>query len=65
MWGLYGRGSVSGLNLNRGLAPGIAEPANESSYGLAITLSGKGICDPGMASKLLHRAGRLAERKAR
>jgi len=63
-WGLYEPGSVSGLNLNRGMVPGLAEPANDSSYGLAISLSGKGFCEPGMASRLLHRAGRLAERTA-
>ncbi len=65
LWGLYGPGSVSGLNQNRGLAPGIAEPANESSYGFAITLSRKGMCEPGITSRLLQRAGRLAERRTR
>jgi hypothetical protein len=64
-WGLYGPGSVSGLNLNRGMVPGLAEPANDTSYGLAVTLSGKEFCNPGMASRFLHRAGRLTERKAR
>jgi len=48
-----------------GRVPGLAEPANDSAFGWAITLSGRGPCDPGMALKLLHRAGRLAEQKAR
>ncbi len=65
LWGLYGPRSESNPNLAGGTVPGLAEPANDSAFGWAITLSGKGPCDPGMALKLLHRAGRLAERKPR
>jgi hypothetical protein len=65
LWGLYSPRSESDSNLARGTVPGLAEPANDSAFGWAITLSRRGPCDPGMASKLLHRAGRLAERKAR
>ena len=64
-WGLYGAGSISGLNLKRAMVPRLVEPANESSYGLSITLSRKGMGDSGVASRFLHRAGRLAERKER
>ncbi len=64
-WGIYGAGSISGLNLNRAMVPALVEPANESSYGLSITLSRKGLSDSGMASRFLHRAGRLAERPGR
>ena len=65
LWGLYGPRSESNINLAQGTVPGLAEPANDSAFGWAITLSGRGPCDPGMAMKLLHRAGRLTERKAR
>ncbi len=65
LWGLYGPRSESNVNLAGGTVPGLAEPTNDSAFGWAITLSGKGPCDPGMASKFLRRAGRLAERKAR
>lgn len=64
LWGLYGPRSESNINLAAGTVPGLAEPANDSAVGWAITLSGRGPCDPGMALKLLHRAGRLAEQKA-
>jgi hypothetical protein len=65
LWGLYGPRSESNLNPAGGMVPGLAEPANDTAFGWALTLSSKGPCDPGMASKLLHRAGRFAERKAR
>ncbi len=65
LWGLYGPESVGATNFGRGTVPGLAEPANQSSFGFAISLSRRSGSAPGIGSQLLQRASHLAARGTR
>lgn len=65
LWGLYGPESESATSFGRATVPGLAEPANQSSFGFAISLSRRGGSAPGIGSQLLQRASHLAARGTR